>query len=84
MIKSHMSPSTKIICFTFSMRSSHKFWFHVFFLFWPADGREGWERKNGREGMGGKDGREGWEAGKDGGRENEERGRVDVREKGRG
>ena len=62
MIKSHMSPSTKIICFTFSMRSSHKFWFHVFFLFWPADGREGWERKNGREGwegrMGGKDGKQ--------------------------
>ena len=40
-LKSHMLPSTKIICSTFSMRSSHKFWFHVFFLFWPEDGREG-------------------------------------------
>ena len=42
-------------------------------------GEKEWEGR-----MGGKDGREGWEAGKDGGREKEERGRVGVREKGRG
>ena len=40
------------------MRSSHKFWFHVFFLFWPERQRREWgevtgrkeRRKEGREG----------------------------------
>ena len=40
----HFLPKLRL---TFSMRSSHKFWFHVFFLFWPERQGRGWREGDG-------------------------------------